>query len=56
MVRVLGIAAAVIAALALVVLAFLLLNRDGGDAPEPEAGIHFTAAGILPQLRKPRPS
>ncbi len=44
MVRVLGIAAAVIAVLAILVVAFLLLNRDRGEAPEA-AQIHFTAAG-----------
>ncbi len=45
MVRVFGIAAAVIAGLALVVVAFLLLNRNEGGTPEAGAEIHFTAAG-----------
>ncbi|TDK26408.1 phosphohydrolase [Arthrobacter crusticola] len=45
MARVFGIAAAVIAALALLVLALLLLNRGDGEAPDAAAEIHFTAAG-----------
>ena len=45
MVRVFGIAAAVIAVLALLVGGFLLLNRDGDGERKPAAAIHFTAAG-----------